>query len=423
MSLFNKTIWLDAVSEESFLPLSNPWRGMYQLAKYLVEDDADSSEEAILTALDPIKKDTRLILLEINIGKYRANCITAAGLSYISEIFKAYRRTNKQLIVRFLYDWDGNGLLNEPARFDVVLQHVKQVGSIMSSNANQILTHQGVLVGSWGEMHSSKFLSGRWLTAMISEFVDATQGKITISVRSPAYWRLCSGKATPSWFDVNVLGIYNDGIFGSETDLGSYGYLSLEDNPPLEGKLTREEELDFQGKVGLLAPIGGEVVFGKYYSEYENAIADLAKMHVSYMNRDYDEVVYTNWRNTKNESGMSGYDYLETRIGYRYVIRKASVQRNNLVITIENVGFAPIYTKLEAELVLRDDGDNESTIALDADCRSWLPNKTISISAPLPAIGKGVKNVSLRLVDPALTEEIQFANNNGGQLGRLVQKK
>ena len=113
---------------------------------------------------------------------------------------------------------------NEPSSIKIVKSHMKQLGSIICEHMSKkeslpgkILVHQGLFVGSWGEMHGSKFLSEARMKELSDTFLEATKGSCPIAVRKPVQLRQLSCQKTAS--NINFT-LFNDAIFGSETDLG-----------------------------------------------------------------------------------------------------------------------------------------------------------------------------------------------------------
>ena len=112
---------------------------------------------------------------------------------------------------------------NEPSSIKIVKSHMKQLGSIICEHMSKkeslpgkILVHQGLFVGSWGEMHGSKFLSEARMKELSDTFLEATKGSCPIAVRKPVQLRQLSCQKTAS--NINFT-LFNDAIFGSETDL------------------------------------------------------------------------------------------------------------------------------------------------------------------------------------------------------------
>ena len=88
------------------------------------------------------------------------------------------------------------------------------------------------------------------------------------------------------------------------------------------------------------------------YNDLENAIADLATMHVSYLNAEHDPEVLSKWKNSVYTgsdifSGVNGFDYMSAHLGYRYRLKTSSLAFRSLLddtarlyLTIENTGFS-----------------------------------------------------------------------------------
>ncbi len=118
--------YFEAVLPESSAELRNPYIGWYQIYTYELSDNAtfDLSE---VSALD---QEAGLALLEFNLKNYADGPVSGTGLSKLSQILEVWRCTGRQLIVRFLYDWDGNALASEPSSLSVILNHMTQISEI-----------------------------------------------------------------------------------------------------------------------------------------------------------------------------------------------------------------------------------------------------------------------------------------------------
>lgn len=101
------------------------------------------------------------------------------------------------------------------------------------------------------------------------------------------------------------------------------------------------------------------MIIDNVYNDFDNAVKDLSQMHVSYLNSEYDSTVLNKWKETiVNKTydvwnGMSGYDYIERHLGYRYVLDSSSLKfhplfddTGMLTVTIRNVGFSNCYPAL-----------------------------------------------------------------------------
>ena len=60
-------------------------------------------------------------------------------------------------------------------------------------------------------------------------------------------------------------------------------------------------------------------------------------------------------------------------MGYRLVVREAKMRRGQLVIAMENEGFAPLYEAAQLRLVAVDSQKHRCSIKLAFDLRTLLP--------------------------------------------------
>lgn len=104
--------------------LSNPYIGWYSLIGYTL---SDSEPLSVPTSYLGTDSPTELVLLEINLGNYADCDISEDGLSRLDQLFSSWSDTQKQLILRFVYDWDGNNLQTEPALRSQIERHMEQL--------------------------------------------------------------------------------------------------------------------------------------------------------------------------------------------------------------------------------------------------------------------------------------------------------
>lgn len=104
-------------------------------------------------------------------------------------------------------------------------------------------------------------------------------------------------------------------MLGTANDTGTYG-----DTPAsadaYRSAWVREDELDFQNRLCNFVPNGGEVILDNPFNDFDHALSDLSRMHVSYLNSEHDLVVLDKWKNSVYHDevsvfdGISGYDYI-----------------------------------------------------------------------------------------------------------------
>lgn len=418
----------DFCPEETVEQLRCPERGFYSIVRFL------ASEEAPAPEVIPRCRDDTLLLAEINLRNFASCGLPPRVLEGIRGLFRALRATGCGLIPRFLYDWDGKNMTSEPKRLETILHHMSQVGPILRENAEGIFLTQGLFVGNWGEMHGSRYLERDQLRRLYECFSDAAAGLVRLSVRTPGLWRTVTRAAPDEEPDLagappeGAPGLFNDGMLGSESDCGTYGGI-----PP-----ERERELAFQERLCLFVPNGGEVVGSGPWSDAAPAMDTLRRMHVSYLNRDYDENTLAKWKNAEIREkgvwdGKNCFDYVQAHLGYRFVIRSAELRMRPLAgllsagIAVENVGFAPIYHAAEAQLVLcTPRGERAEVMRGEALQRAFGQRQCLFTAAvPLPS-EKGQYEIRFRLRSLKYGVTIPTANRGGDALGcpigRLIVK-
>lgn len=394
--IYPRLLFVDYLSyqyQESADALDNPYIGWYTIQGYLLSEDASFSLPQQPDATEDTKKAEELrrglSLIEINLKNYAECDLTASALSQVDSILSAWSKTGIQLILRFLYDWDGQNLQSEPKELSQILKHMEQVGPIINSYASSVYLIQGIFVGNWGEMNNTVHMGDGQMQTLIEKLADVTDPSIFLSVRTPAQLRSIVknqiGNPIQNWIPVDKtlafngtlpsrLGLYNDGMLGSANDTGTYGdkkapeiKTSSNDTNYNDMSLNsgdtnysdawiREDELAFQNELCQYVPNGGEVIIDNEYNDFDHAIRDLAMMHVSYLNSAYDATVLDKWKasvyhadnvsqsnlvtdtnitnteysNSVNVSdafdGMNGYDYIERHLGYRYVLQDSKLK-------------------------------------------------------------------------------------------------
>ena len=419
---------------ESAKELRNPNRGFYHMNGFMIRDEEVDFRETVANRYAK-DQETSLTLVEVNLQNFRDGEISQEGLKSLRNLFETLQNTDKQIILRVLYDWDGVNLRVEPDSLDVILGHMEQLSPFFKEYGDRIFLIQGLFVGNWGEMNNSKFL-GREDTRKLAEKLYGAAGENTfLAVRTPAHWRKIAEIADPAQVVrgggtlASRLGLYNDGMLGSVSDCGTYSEQEQTENDAFAAR-GRQEELDFQNILCGSVPNGGEVIIDNEYNDFENALADMKAMHITYLNRDYDAAVFAKWQETVIHGegcydGMDGLDYMERHLGYRFVLRDTALEydwesdRLTAAVTIQNVGFAPIYRETRARITLYDraNGREYGYDMTDLpDIRSLSggdqAEEQITLSGEVPLDGQpaGTLEVYFSLYDVLAGEMIYFGN-------------
>ena len=409
---------------ESKKPLRNPYCGFYHIIGYTLSDDYNFSDSYI-TTIDSYTES--LALLEINLKNYRTSEISEKGLAQLNDILASWEKSpnNTKLIIRFLYDWDGIALATEPNSIDIIFKHMEQVSQSVNKYRDTVYIMQGIFIGNWGEMHHSKFQDQNCVKQLTNKLNDIIEPSIYLSLRTPKQWRTfnCSNQPTSN----TRIGLFNDGILGSESDLGTYS------------ENEREKELKFQNELCRYVPNGGEVVFNQNLSSLKTAVSALKTMHISYLNSDYDSRVFEKWKSdvwTGNGAfnGCDGYTYIKSHLGYRLLIDSLKIKntgflksQHTLCITIKNSGFSNVLKPLKIGVtLLNEDADECISVPFDADLRNVESGnkKTFTAKLPIKELKQGDYLIYFSVKDKTSGQTILLGNENeitkyGYLLGRL----
>lgn len=416
------------VLEESATELLNPYIGWYSIHGYMLSD----TQGLALPNISSFEKDTSgLVLLQINLKNYAQRDLTDTALLKLDRLLSAWQETGSQIILRFVYDWDGRNLETEPQDRAQILRHMEQLGTVINTHKSSVYLLQGVFVGNWGEMNQTKHLADGGVRILIRQLASVTDSSVFLSVRTPAQLRTVLESSEPLKdsldFDGSLsarLGLFNDGMLGSETDTGTYGSASA-DTADYGQPWSRQDELDFQNRLCNYVPNGGEVITDNPYNDVPQALETLSAMHVSYLNRDYDTSVLNKWKSApysgtdKVYKGYSGYDYISQHLGYRYVLRDSScrwgfLSRKTALIslTLENVGFSPCYRPLEIRVHAVSQKGKVTALPVDTDLRRLASGNSVSLNAnwKVRDLEHGTYKLYFQIWDNTLEREILLAN-------------
>lgn len=427
-----KVKWLPLPRTEKAEALSNPYCGLYSIFRFYADSERMYPEELLLEEVT-VSPSRQLCLIEINLVHFNDRPLSDEALSMVYRIFKHFSSQGKQLIVRFMYDWEGKGIVNEPKDIEIILNHMEQLTPILREYTESIYILQGLFIGSWGEMHNSRYLSERHMTQLAKKLYHSTGELTQIALRCPSFWRMIFRTFQPLNADTafstsqkSRFSLFNDGIMASDSDFGTYGKIPAKDSKQHSDKWIRRDELYFQNQLCRYVSNGGEVINDCELNDAGNAIHTLKTMRISYLNSDYDEKVIEKWKNSRSgETGIlwrdkTAFEYVAAHLGYRFTIDSVDVtweagQNDKLKasITIVNKGFAPCYHKFEVKLVIKTASYSEiHEYPVDTDTRLWMPDEKIEIEAVIDSSDYAQQNYILYLgiYDPRTKQPIQLAN-------------
>lgn len=420
---------------ESARYLDNPHMGFYHIYGYALKDEVvyASPEDVPNIPRPEDRPQERLVQVQINLRAFRDQPLTDTALSQLDTILSAWSSTEYSLLLRFIYDWDGKGLTSEPEDISIILQHMEQVASVYNRYADHIFSLQGLFTGNYGEMNNTNYGSSESMRQLADKLAETADPSIYLAVRTPNHWRSITGAETyeelasmPDSPYLNRLGLYNDGMFGNESDTGTYTDRS------------RAEELTFQNELCRTVPNGGEAIIENPLNDLDNAIADMRQMHVSYLNSAYDTKIMDKWKTTPYTQpgpyeNAVGYDYIRDHMGYRFVLRSTEIQpdytlmQSVLRIAIENTGFAESYRGFSFRLTLLNTETGETlSIFPEKDSTCLASGETTVLEIPLELETYPAGNYELYWLtldktfnEPILYGNIQTPTDYGYLLGTL----
>ena len=375
----------------------NPSKGWYGLYPFVISEEPDFDNLVWSLADGDV-----IALVRIDIGRRQPGVgtgspFTDAELDRADRILTWFEKHSREVILRITYDTEGKGMEHEPSLIKNVSGHMRQLGPVIAAHADNIIVHQGIFVGSWGEMHDSKFLSENAVCELYETLVSACGNKVRIAVRTPMQHRFImkyltrymgTGNADTdtdnAYMDTDILrpALYNDAILSSEDDMCTYAG-------------GRTVWADYQNEVCTYAVCGGEAIHDNPLNDYDNAVKELANMHITYLNRQYDMAVLDKWRSN------NGYDYIGTHLGYRFVVTDTAVGRDAeeetgsktqtgvgsiyINVRIANRGFACVYDRVRLLAEFRGkDGGCISRAEVMSDMSQIKPGDECTAAIRLP---------------------------------------
>ena len=387
----------------------NPERGFYSGTSF-------ESEEGSAVAASALKANRRqgrtLYMLECWLKPFFESDISEGYLNLIRASLSAYRGTGVKCILRFGYSNYIRDLSHpeNDAPFDTseerVLRHIAQLKPILQEYSDVIYVLQAGFVGCWGEWYyTTNFFSGpstqeeyQSRKHVTDALLDALPADKQIEVRTPAakmkmYGYTIADTITRAEAHMPTtkarLAGHNDCFLAGAFDQGTFHGAADKEYWCAESNYTI---------------MGGETCSMSEYCYCDKAISTMEAQHYSYLNVSYDRQVINYW--SRNEC----LDEIKARLGYRFSLKeayftKAPVSGGDMqvILRINNSGFASVMNARDAELVLTDkSGSKIGTWALESDPRYWMGGTMTEINQTikLPEGLSGTYTLSLNLPDP-----------------------
>ena len=408
---------------ESVQDILNPDQGFYRTARITVNPNSVQDKTNV------IKEEFQIYHLRMDISAFSSKVngeqdleLTQTSLQGIENNIKAFEEAGKNIVIRFSYDKEFDGVKNLEPSMQMILNHIEQLCSVLNKYPLTITAIEAGMIGPWGEMHSSDIATKENINIVINKFLTETQQtKIPVLVRTPQMIYDYLGITLDDIASYKILksslayrlGLFNDGIFGNESDLGTFD--------------DRNAEINWISNQTNHLPYGGEVASeSSTYHDIDKCLPEMFKINLSYLNYEWNTyVVQEKWQNQKyNEDcgddeiyyNKSAYEYIRNHLGYRFVLRKStfyySQKQNDLQVklNLENVGFGSlnrekdltVYFVKNNEVIGKSylgkfNGEEEINFTADISSLSGEINVYLAVNS-LSSQGQG-------------SYAIQFANN------------
>lgn len=444
---------------------NNPERGFYSSSTIGLDQNGLVLPDGYFSAITS-SKTNNLLYLKVNLSAFSGSMngtgkdleLTSAAISAFANILEQIKQNNNTIILRFVYDNNATGIVEGVNKFEpqqaMLLKHIEQLGPTLKKYATTINIVQMGFYGLWGESYYNTDVNSHpeYYKQTAEALLKATSGTdINIALRTPLYYTSYRGidienlenDLTTSNEDAYRVGIFNDAYGGSSDDLGTYTY-------------DREKETNWLHNQSSHTFYGGEAIVDSGYDpsnpssaigEYNTAmyfIQEAFKCHTSYINWEWNQALHEEWAKQILQEqwasqmytgddpyyyGKSALTYIENHLGYRFVVKEVrtyEVAESNkklpIDVTIENVGFANLVKKKQADIVLTNSNGNvvKTYSNVDFDAKDFLSQTTIkkSINIDLPTLAAGEYKIYLRLSNGEVLNNgkhyaaIQFANDD-----------
>ena len=412
---------------------SNPERGFITMLTGHLKTTKPYAVKGNESTLDSKKSSEKMsiILVHYYLDNFKTtSTIPDAVLNAFDADMAVLRNKGFKAIIRFSYvdrTYESGGVESaKDATLAIAKSHIEQYKSHWQANADVIFCFQAGIVGAWGEWYYSDNFGNQQSTIntsrrqVLDALLDAVPADRCVQLRTPlfktGYVRSTAPLTEAEAYTGTAkarLAHHNDAFLERWGDMGTY-----EDTATQKPYIAQET---------LYVPLGGESCIldqsiAETNASYEATTAEMSRLHWTFIQSGYSEVVTNMWRNNGT------FDELNRKMGYRFQLVSGTfgdqVQpggRLAVNLRIKNVGYAPLYNERPAYIVLKN-GSETYKVKLAADPRRWKPNgvvsevnENITIPSNVPA---GTYQLYLYLPDayasiadnPAYA--VRFANTN-----------
>jgi hypothetical protein len=320
-----------------------------------------------------------IVLIKLDLKQFIQSKISNEKLEETQAAFEQARKSGVKVIFRAAYGFDDKDF-KEPSDINITKGHILQLKNIFYDNEDILYCVQAGFLGPWGEWHSSVYGDVPSLAArkeILFSLLEAVPVSRMVQIRRPMFIRdifstekggaLLDGKSAFSGSALSRTAFHNDALLSTEIEYGTY----------VDPSFDRKAELEWTNNHNKYTIFGGETNFLSSYSDPQNAILELLKLHAQFINLDYLESVIDKWKNTtfRNENT---FDYISKHLGYRFVIKSGGISSKieagkmlHISLNIENIGFSSPTNERDIEMIITN-GNQTYKAKINEDLRTWF---------------------------------------------------
>ena len=357
---------------------ANPERGFYAM----YETNASAYESLSQSVLQSLRTQSAvsLVMREWYLDSFVNADLTQAFLDKVTADFSVLRQAGMKAVLRFAYTQDSTKPYGDASKARV-LGHIAQLKPILLANSDVIAVLQAGFIGAWGEWYYTDYFgdngtisAAQWTDRqdVVTALLDALDFQRPIQLRTPAFKQHFYGTAALTSVEAFSgvakarVGHHNDCFLADATDMGTYTNVATD-----KAYLAAEN---------LYVPQGGETCAASTYSAWSNAAQDMAGLHWSFLNQDYEPNVLASWG--------TNIDIAKRKLGYRLSLDSGSYSTVaktggpfEATFSIRNDGYAAPFNPRGLSLILRNTNLGTIYLAkLPDDPRRFAPGSTTTIS-------------------------------------------
>lgn len=426
----------------------NPDRGFYRYSETRASSYEPLNEEELKAYRNPSTTEgatystvSTLIFRYFILDGFNDKPLSQEYLTNVASDFEIARKAGVKLIPRFTYTVTSTAG-NCPEDFicppygdapkDIILQHIAQLGPILSENADVINSIQMGFIGTWGENYytdyfgdssgnadQGKLLDENWQDRIdvLKALLDATPKEIMIQVRYPQMKQryiygidaktdvtATSEEEAFTGTDMARIAYHNDCLFASPDDFGTYEDYGNSSSPRETSLENLKAYFEQDSKYVI---VGGETCSDGYSPENDCSPAgvadiELRQLHYTFLNADYNNEVNNDWV----DGGCM--ENIKKNLGYRFVLKKGTYPSKitkggtlEIALDIQNNGYASSMKKRNVQLILRNQADGTITaLPIATNVQKWFSDVSLSESLSLPeSLMAGEYDLLLHIAD------------------------